>query len=67
MLLGGRIHFNPRLALNMARIKVHSLQVSEVLHRFIEEEVLPGTGVTNDAFWSGFNTIVHEQAPRTYD
>ena len=40
------------------------LQVATVLARFIEDEVLPGTDVGADAFWQGFDAIVHELAPR---
>ncbi|MBU6259709.1 MAG: malate synthase G [Burkholderiales bacterium] len=46
------------------RTHVHSLQVSNVLYRFIEDEVLPGTGVAPSAFWSGFDAIVRDLAPR---
>ncbi|MGD6613522.1 malate synthase G, partial [Xanthomonas citri pv. citri] len=34
------------------------------LHRFIEDRVLPGTGVDAAAFWSGFDAIVRDLAPR---
>ncbi|MFZ2988241.1 malate synthase G [Ideonella sp.] len=47
-----------------ARTTVHRLQVATVLHRFIEDQVLPGTGVSAEAFWSGFDALVHELAPR---
>ncbi len=43
---------------------VHSLQVATVLHQFINDEVLPGTGVEADAFWAGFDAIVRELAPK---
>ena len=46
------------------RTTVHGLQVATVLHRFIEERVLPGTGVTPAAFWKGFDAIVAELAPK---
>ncbi len=46
------------------RTTVHSLQVASVLHRFIEDEVLPGTGVAAAAFWAGFDAIVRDLAPR---
>ncbi len=47
-----------------ARTTVHRLQVATPLHRFIDEQVLPGTGVASAAFWSGFDTLVHELAPK---
>ena len=33
------------------RTQAHRLQVAITLYRFIEEEVLPGTGVEPAAFW----------------
>ncbi len=47
-----------------ARTTVHRLQVAAVLHRFIEEQVLPGTGVAPAAFWAGFDALVHDLAPK---
>ena len=46
-----------------ARIQCHRLQVSPVLHRFIEERVLPGIGVSSADFWKGFDAIVHDLTP----
>ncbi|CAN5865193.1 malate synthase G [soil metagenome] len=46
------------------RTSIHGLQVATALHRFIEEQVLPGTGVAADAFWKGFDAIVADLAPR---
>ncbi|RZU01233.1 malate synthase G [Rivibacter subsaxonicus] len=46
------------------RIACHRLQVDAELHRFIEQRVLPGTGVTPVAFWAGFDAIAHELAPK---
>lgn len=46
------------------RISVHGLQVAETLYRFIETEVLPGTGVDSGAFWKGFDALVADLAPR---
>src|SRR4051812_7520022 len=42
----------------------HSLQVATELFRFIEDEVLPDTGVASDRFWQGFDAIVRDFAPR---
>jgi malate synthase len=47
-----------------ARVVLYGLQVAPELHRFIEDEVLPGTGVTSAAFWKGFGAIVKEFAPK---
>jgi malate synthase len=47
-----------------ARTTLHRLQVATPLVRFIDDEVLPGTGVSPEAFWAGFDAIVHELAPR---
>ena len=46
------------------RTTVHRLEVATELHRFIENEVLPAAGVESSVFWSGFDAIVHELAPK---
>jgi malate synthase len=48
---------------NESRITLHGLHVAENLVRFIDDEVLPGTGVDRDAFWRGFDALVHDLAP----
>ncbi|WP_394787197.1 malate synthase G [Rhodoferax sp.] len=47
-----------------ARTARHQLQVATVLERFIEEKVLPGTGVDSAKFWAGFDAIVADLAPK---
>jgi len=47
-----------------ARTTVHGLQVATELHRFIEDQVLPATGVASDVFWKGFDAIVGDLAPK---
>ncbi|MBX9834982.1 MAG: malate synthase G, partial [Burkholderiaceae bacterium] len=47
-----------------ARTTVHRLQVANILHSFINEQVLPSTGVDSTAFWQGFDAIVADLAPR---
>ena len=42
----------------------HRLHVATTLQRFIDEQVLPGTGVTSESFWAGFDAIVHDLAPK---
>ena len=46
------------------RVTLGRLQVAANLQRFIEDEVLPGTGVEATAFWSGFDQLVHDLAPK---
>ncbi len=46
-----------------ATVNVHGLKVDAELHRFIETEALPGTGVEPDAFWSGFAALFNDLAP----
>jgi len=46
------------------RTTVHGLQVATNLFRFIEDQVLPGTGIEAATFWKGFDAIVSDLAPR---
>ncbi len=46
------------------RIEAGTLQVDKELYDFINNEALPGTGVSPEAFWSGFDRLVHDLAPR---
>ncbi len=47
-----------------ARSPRHRLQVDADLAHFIDTEALAGTGITPDAFWSGFDALVHDLTPR---
>src|SRR5438067_825220 len=46
------------------RTTCHRLQVATVLYRFIEDKVLPGTGIDSAKFWAGFDAIVHDLTPK---
>ncbi len=46
------------------RTSRHGLQVATVLQRFVDDKVLPGTGVDSAAFWQGFDAIVTDLAPK---
>jgi malate synthase len=46
------------------RTLVHSLHVATPLYHFIQDEVLPGTGVDAAAFWAGFDALVRDLAPK---
>ncbi|MFO2465728.1 malate synthase G [Pseudomonas sp. 15FMM2] len=45
------------------RVNCHRLQVAANLQRFVDEEVLPGSGIQREAFWAGFDALVHDLAP----
>ena len=44
--------------------QLNRLQVAKVLKTFIDKEVLPGTHVEPNAFWTHFDEIVHDLAPK---
>ena len=46
------------------RIETGGLQVDEKLYNFINDEALPGTGISPEAFWGGFDQLVHDLSPR---
>jgi malate synthase len=48
----------------MQRITAGGLSIARELHDFVAQEAAPGTGVTAEAFWTGFGEIVRELAPR---
>ncbi|MDP2064395.1 MAG: malate synthase G [Burkholderiaceae bacterium] len=47
-----------------ARTPAHRLQVATELHQFIEQQVLPGTGIDAATFWKGFDAIAHDLGPK---
>ena len=47
-----------------SRTIVHRLAVASNLYHFIQDQVLPGTGVSSDTFWKGFDGIVADLAPK---
>ncbi|MEY3951562.1 MAG: hypothetical protein RL320_364 [Pseudomonadota bacterium] len=50
--------------MSTTRVQCHRLQVAEDLHRFIEAEALPGTGLSAPEFWQGFDALVADLAPK---
>ncbi|MGJ8535047.1 MAG: malate synthase G [Alphaproteobacteria bacterium] len=46
------------------RVTDHDLQIDEKLHQFIEEQALPGTGVSSESFWGGLSKLIHELGPK---
>ena len=47
----------------MNKIKKGNLSISSTLLDFINQEVIPGTDITNENFWNKFDLAVHELAP----
>ncbi len=50
-----------------ARTSCHRLRVANELYRFVENEALPGSGVSSEKFWADFDKLVHELAPKNRD
>ena len=46
----------------MNKTKIGNLTISSTLLDFINQEVIPGTGITTDDFWKKFDSAVHELA-----
>lgn len=44
-------------------VQVGNLQVAEQLADFINQQVLPESGVVQNDFWLGFDQLIHELAP----
>ena len=45
-------------------IKISDLSVSKLLLDFVNKELLPGTGISKNRFWKGFNDAVHYLSPK---
>ena len=45
-------------------IKTYDLSVSSVLLNFVNNELLPGTAISKNQFWSGFSETVHDLSPK---
>ncbi len=46
------------------RTNCNGLQVASSLYRFLEDKVLPGTGIPSSDFWQGFAQIVKDLTPK---
>lgn len=49
------------------RVTVGNLRVAQVLHDFITNEALRGTGVDPDSFWSGVDKVVADLTPKNQE
>ncbi|HWO76273.1 MAG TPA: malate synthase G [Bacillus sp. (in: firmicutes)] len=48
-------------------VNAGNLQVDSVFYEFINSEVLPGTGLEADKFWTDFEALVHDLTPINKD
>ncbi|MEK9775826.1 MAG: malate synthase G, partial [Quisquiliibacterium sp.] len=46
------------------RIEKFGLKVDASLYEMIEQQALPGTGVSSDQFWKGLSELIHQQGPK---
>ncbi|MBK1643278.1 malate synthase G [Thiocapsa imhoffii] len=46
------------------RVEIGGLKVAKPLYDLVRDEILPGTGVENDALWQAFGAMVQVLAPR---
>jgi len=46
------------------RIDCSGLSVARELYELVNDEIIPGTGVSPDGFWAGFARIVNDLAPK---
>jgi len=45
------------------KVRRDGLTVAAILARFVEHEVLPGTGIAPARFWSGLSRLIHDFGP----
>ncbi|MBB5325593.1 malate synthase [Anoxybacillus tepidamans] len=45
-------------------VKVGNLQVAELFYEFMNNEVIPNSGVDRDQFWADFGTLVKDLTPK---
>jgi malate synthase len=46
------------------RVQSGGLSVAKELYDFINDEALPGSGVEQEAFWQGLDSLIHDLAPK---
>ena len=44
--------------------KVGGLQIDKDFYAFVNDKTIPGTGIDRETFWSGFDALVHDLAPK---
>ncbi|MGY4533652.1 malate synthase [Pseudomonas sp. TE3786] len=46
------------------RVQVGGLQVAKVLFDFVNNEAIPGTGISAEQFWEGAQSVIQDLAPK---
>ncbi len=46
------------------RVQVGGLQVAKVLFDFVNNEAIPGTGISAEQFWRGAQSVINDLAPK---
>ncbi|WP_137819981.1 malate synthase G [Pseudomonas sp. 2FG] len=46
------------------RVQVGGLQVAKVLFDFVNNEAIPGTGISAEQFWAGAESVINDLAPK---
>ncbi|MBB6733477.1 malate synthase G [Cohnella sp. CBP 2801] len=54
----------PKEEKRLRYVQVNRLQVAAELYEFVNAKALPGSEVTTERFWSGFDALVHDLAPK---
>lgn len=47
-----------------SHIKVGNLQVADVIYKLVNDEIIPGTGIKPDAFWSALQQCIETLGPK---
>ena len=45
-------------------IKRNGLTIARAFYQFVEEQALPGSDLSSEAFWSGFSQLIQELSPK---
>jgi malate synthase len=47
-------------------VKIEGLQIDSELHRFLVDEVIPGSRVEEEQFWRGLSELIYESADNSF-
>jgi len=47
----------------MTLVKKNELEINSLLYEFINNDVLPGTGITQELYWKNFSNVANELSP----